>query len=471
LQPEDLQPPAGRPKIGEFRTPALRFFDRFNQECVFPEDAQYILYRIEPITDRVAQGKPKFLRIYAEKIDENTIMKDPQAGSGVYQIWAKKRKKPDEPLTFAGKLERLDIENPAYPPCIETGDWLDDKRNLRWEWARKIYAARLKVEKDREAAEELRKAPQPTMTVQDTIAIVEQALDKKIFTGLQRQDSPRESVLDAVKIGMEMARPATDTKGTDRSFDLMMSQLNALREENRDMTKRYLDLLAAQTTANAPAQPKSTTEQLEETARLIDAVEKIRPRRGTTQEQHPVLDLLERLAVPIVEQAAPIIGIAIQRGMQAQPKPAQRATPPAPAQPPAPTTAVQTQQPQPTTNANGETMYPIPKVIQEHFLTAFERMQPPFEWDGEMFANWLNAGYPTALGALRQVGSDWNPPMAPVDAILRLAKQTTVIWSMIEPVQGMEARLRQFLAECITFDQEHFDARSEPETETEEAPQ
>jgi hypothetical protein len=441
------------------------FFEQWNATPNFQQMAEYWCYRLEPITDLVATGRAKHVAIFKTPCDEDVIMKHPHCGSGVYMIIFKLRNEAGQ-MNFKAKLDRVDIENPTYPPCIPTGAWVDDRRNARWEWAKVIYdqrAADAKRTKENERA-----GGNPLELLQ----AVETMLDRRDarMRESMRTDEPKESVLDAVRIGLEMAKQPQQDKGADRSFDLMMAQLNALREENKEMTKRWLDLLTSQATAPAPA-PKSTTEQLEDTARLIDAVEKIRPRRGTTQEQHPVLDLLERLVVPIVEQAAPIIGIAIQRGMQAQPKPAQRATPPAPGQPPAPTTAVQTQQPQPTTNANGETMYPIPKVIQEHFLTAFERMQPPFEWDGEMFANWLNAGYPTALGALRQVGSDWNPPMAPVDAILRLAKQTTVIWSMIEPVQGMEARLRQFLAECITFDQEHFDARSEPETETEEAPQ
>ena len=82
---------AGRPKAGETRSPSVRFFDKWNATENFEENAEYWLFRIEPITHRDAQGKPRFIQLYAEPMDENKIMR--LYGSGVYKVMVKSRKR------------------------------------------------------------------------------------------------------------------------------------------------------------------------------------------------------------------------------------------------------------------------------------------------------------------------------------------------------------------------------------------
>ncbi len=74
-----------------------------------------------------------------------------------------------------------------------------------------------------------------------------------------------------------------------------------------------------------------------------------------------------------------------------------------------------------------------PQVLQQHFAVALE-------WcfrgaDAADFADWLNAGYPTALTELRQIGSE-NPPMPwsgkpAAEAIMEIARNNPKVWPLI----------------------------------------
>jgi hypothetical protein len=421
---------------GHHKEPSAGIFARMSE--ITKEDWEHYdiyLYRLAPIIDQSLAGKASFITKYRERIDEARVLSD--FGSGGYRVCLNRL----NDSGVSSNVFRADFNclNYQFPPKVVPGTWVDDPRNAKWAWAKP---------KDPAAA------PTPNDPLQ-LLHAVEGMLDRRdarLRESLQ-PTGPKESVLDAVKIGLDMARAAAPDKGSDKSFDLMMAQLNALRDENRDMTKRYLDLLTTQATAaNVP--PKSTTEQLEETARLIEAVERIRPRRGAVvQEEHPILDAVTDLLKPIIEQAAPIIATVVQHGMtqtaqQPPPRPAgQPRAPGTPAPEPAPAQPAL----QPGGTIDVKTKHPIPPVVQAHFLKAFEMMQPPHSWTGEQFGDWLNAGYPDAINALRQIGSDWAPPVAPVDAIIQIAQEIPVIWSMIGPVPGTEAKLRQFLTELVMW--------------------
>jgi hypothetical protein len=259
----------------------------------------------------------------------------------------------------------------------------------------------------------------------------------------------------------------------------MMVQLNRLADENKEMTKRYLDLLAEQTkNAAQPAQtPKTFAEQLEERAREQEALDRLRPpRRGSVQQedQHPVLDLIERIAAPIVEQAAPIIGMKIQQGMMAARQQQQRPAPPRPAGQPPAAAAVAGPQPeqQAQTTEGGSVQVQLPKIVADNIGTALTWFR---EWadgtagrSGTDFGDWLAAGATTqeAIPAFRMLGSDQNPPMTPVDFMIALAKGIPVIWGGIERIPEGEAKFREFLTELVMW------TPAQPEEpEAEEPPQ
>ena len=102
----------GRPARGETSLPAEGFFDLISSVTNW-DDNQVWVYRIEPNTDRLAQGKAKFIKIWKEPCSEEGIMRT--EGSGVYSLLWKRRPAPESPLVPFRKLERLEIENPNFP--------------------------------------------------------------------------------------------------------------------------------------------------------------------------------------------------------------------------------------------------------------------------------------------------------------------------------------------------------------------
>ena len=436
----------GRPLKGEVRSPATDFFERRNATPNFRETSQYWAYRLEPITDLVATGRDKYIGIFQEPLDEDKLMKHPHCGSGVYMLMFKTRNENGQ-MVLAEKLDRLDIENIEYPPCIPPGAWLADRRNARWEWAKKIY--------DEQAKEAERKnaPPSQTMTAADIISVVRETLDARMPSQAPAKD---ETVLSAVRLGMEQARASAPQD--NGSMQLLRDELKDIREqlkEEREQNRKYqqqmLDDLRSKATA-APA--KSATEQLEEYARTMETMEKIRPRRGPVVEEHPAWDLAKSVLGPVAEAAAPLLGVAIQRAMSqppAQPRPAQ---PPQPGQPqpqPQPKAVPAPEQPQ------GAAPMQIPKVLADHVMTALiwlqEHMSGTPNRTGTDFADWLDASPTTkqVIPALRRIGSDKVPPVPPVDEIINIAKSVPLIWNQIGPVPKAEEKLREFLTEIITW--------------------
>ena len=103
---------------------------------------------------------------------------------------------------------------------------------------------------------------------------------------------------------------------------------------------------------------------------------------------------------------------------------------------------------------------PVPAVLAQHFFMALMKLRDG--WSGADFAEWLDAGYPDAISALRQIGSDLTPPVPPVDAIIDIANSIPQVWSQIEPVPGLEAKLRTYLAEIITWQPEPDQEEEQP---------
>lgn len=409
------------------------------------DDWVLYLYRLSPITDQTVAGKAVHITKYAEPIDENRIMHD--FGSGGYRILANRRTETGAWST-AWRAE-FDILNMDFPPKVPKGAWMADERNKRWAWA---------IDKETPAPPAT-PASDPIQMLQSFETIMDRR-DARLRESL-KESAPKESMLDAVKIGLEMARSATPAASgvNDPVFLIMKSQMDAQQRQIEEMNKRYLDLLEkqAQPAAAAPA-PKSATEQIEETARIVEAARKISPQRGQVVEGHPiterVIDVLEKVLVPVAEAGAPMLFEAMARNQRQnaqQPRPAQQPPPaqphPAPAAQPTQTPAVAAAPAKEAGNVNP----PIPEVLQRNFPTALSFFMN--RRSGTDFGDWLMASpeHEKVIPLMRQIGADLEPPMEPVEAILAICQGIPMIWSQIGPVPGEEARLRDFLTELITW--------------------
>ncbi len=123
------------------------FFTRIKgySETDWQEILSLYLYRCEPYTDRKASGNHKYIRKYTKAIEEEDVKLD--FGSGGYKVML---------IAFdpqTSKYKQMEthffsIMDPAYPPKIPLGDWVDDDRNKEWAWAKpqlEAEAAKSKV--------------------------------------------------------------------------------------------------------------------------------------------------------------------------------------------------------------------------------------------------------------------------------------------------------------------------------------
>ena len=308
-QPAPSRP--GRPKTGEYRVPSVSFFEKWNATPNFTEDAEYWVWRIEPITDRVSQGKAKFIQVWHEPMDENKLMTT--CGSGVYKIMVKTRS--GSVMSLRATLERLEIENMDYPPRIEPGDWLEDHRNRRWAWAKKHYDA------DAAKASGLGATANMGLTAADILTVVDRALESRMPAG-----ATDKTVLEAVRTGMEMSKASAPARNDDM-VTILRDQMNALRAENADLHKRFLDILAAR--AADPAAPrKSAAEELRDSIELIKGIREALPSRGggsgpAPEQEHPGWGILRDIA----QGLAPALGVIAQQLLTRPPQAAQTVRP------------------------------------------------------------------------------------------------------------------------------------------------
>lgn len=427
----------GRPRRGETRNPSVRFFDRWNATPNIEENGQYWIFRQEPITDRVAQGKDRYIRIYTEPCDEDKILKDPACGSGVYKILFKLRRGSGSAFDLVGTLDRMAIENVLYPPCIEPGDWLDDPRNKRWHWAKKIYD-------DRMRKEEAKNAPPP---VGPSLAEIELLIDRK----MPRTNAEPETVLQAVKAGFEQATAATP-KGNDVQVQILMDELRAQREQSGKLQERIFNMLTEKATAPpppAPPPPPTLEQEMERVAKVVESVEKIRPARSSKapEPEHPGWKLLEHL----IDGLTPVAATFLTKLQQGPPRPR-------PAAPGA--AAVIDAQPAPNSGEQPVQQLMIPEELAANIrtvLTLFEK-----GWTGEQFADWLYALDETALSKLRAFGAEEGK--TPVDKILEVFKQIPQVWARIAGMPDGEKRMRAFIASALAWTPEQEPADETPET-------
>lgn len=116
----------------ETETPksGMTFFERLtSMDNAAWERHMVYLYRLKPITDMTSGGvNKKYLCKYTSPFDEDGVMK--HYGSGTYRAQLNERVGGKDKMICQHIIE---IENPAYPPVIPKGAWVDDPRNKEWD--------------------------------------------------------------------------------------------------------------------------------------------------------------------------------------------------------------------------------------------------------------------------------------------------------------------------------------------------
>lgn len=191
------------------------------------------LYRTEPLTDRAQAGKLLYITKYAEPISEDRILAD--HGSGKYKAVLNNRK-PAADQGDAIDSIYIEILNMQFPPKIPQGDWLEDPRNRKWEWAKKFY------DKENDPG----KQPSTLQTISEVLDVAERLRP-------EAPADPAASTLAIVK-GVRDLFPQSDNGKMDtlvlgllqsqqdimRTF--MQSQLEASRKETDDLKQELRSL-------------------------------------------------------------------------------------------------------------------------------------------------------------------------------------------------------------------------------------
>jgi len=237
---EELAPPIESEKPAEStegtdsQQPKLSSIGFFEQLSRFSnvdwEQHIVYVYRLSPITDRLAGGTTKYLMKYGSRFDQDTLKAD--HGSGRYRLQLNRYGDKGQSKTI--RTYEIDIEDINFPPKVPPGEWLDDPRNKRWAWAK----AKIQPTPDAPGADpwtperitrmvkELRPDAQP----QDQMSITKAVLDavKETRAELGAASNPA-SMMTMLKELILLAKPETTAKpeAESQTFTLLMRMLDA----------------------------------------------------------------------------------------------------------------------------------------------------------------------------------------------------------------------------------------------------
>lgn len=433
--------PPGRPRAGTGPAiPSARnFFEKMAD--IKREDwgtrANLHLYRLEPYTDRLRSGTVVFIMKYAEPIDETRILMD--HGSGRYRAMLTFRKPSTEK---SDELDRHDFDllNIKFPPKIPKGEWVDDPRNKKWEWARNFYE----------------NGDRPPVTPSQTDSVVETMRTLNEMRRDMREEltpppaAAPPSVLDtirAVKEILPQPAPATDNSVLNTVVTLMTKQIEASQEEVRELRK---EMRERQNVTGGGFSVEKLVEGADKIMPLIeriwpaakDAAEKVAG-RAIRSNMNGWQEFLQPMMPEIIKM--PVWGIIAQGMMMkgSQPQPAGMAQQMNPAQ-----AALPPGQPQPATDPRSE-MVQFLDELWKPMNNHLAMLRPPNNEDpnelGKEFAAWVYDGY--------SADTRYEPTLAAAKAtgvpmIVGLYKGSPY-WPIIAPI---EVRFATFIEAMLKWE-------------------
>jgi hypothetical protein len=483
IETEDL-PDRGRRRLGR----PDGFFGQLSQ---YPradwEHLKLYLYRLAPVTDRLAGGhQSKYITTYTQPIDEQTILTE--HGSGKYRFLLNLIGEKNQSRSI--KCVEFEIENPKYPPNVPGTEWMDDKRNDRWNWGKPKDAKTEApppgpvvpvstgpslgeiMEAARTMHELSRDSHTPGLTGKDIAEII----------GKTQQVNDPNTILEQTKAVLEMVKPAPAPAPDNTTLTFVMSELKTAREENGRLLDKLLDKIGQP--PPAPPAPGPLLDPMDQMIKTFKALGDAKEALGLTHAEggssnmsgwqeflkEPLTQLLN-LAQPFAQVGAALMGAKLAgtagpgimpnlpatTGPQAtgQPAPAAAQTPPA-GQPPAP--------PDPTQVILNATLGFVDPTLRAYFTEGLS---------GADFAAWFSdTAIPlpppynlisesiTGADALRKAreytatgpqGAAIPAPEAALQMILGAYKGSPQIWSKIAPGPEQERKFSGFIREFLAY--------------------
>jgi hypothetical protein len=202
----------------------LTFFARMGK--IAKEDwgsrALLYLYRLEPVIDRLRGGDKKYVRRYAEPVDEEAIKME--HGSGRYRLVLTFRKPSAEQSSQIDNYE-FDILDRAFPPKIPAGEWVDDPRNGKWAWAKDLVDGK-------------EKPPDPMRVVNDAFDIVDRV---KGGANIQPARTPAQEVKDMAAAMKDLGIVGAADKKEDAGVLAVVMQMFTAQQAQQAAVQAQLE--------------------------------------------------------------------------------------------------------------------------------------------------------------------------------------------------------------------------------------
>jgi hypothetical protein len=219
------------------------------------------VYRLAPIYDSTNVGsKKKYIMIYlaAPAPDEERIKRD--CGSGRYRLYLNGKTSGTHKEAELAAVE-IDILDPAFPPNLPVGDWLDEPKNRDWQWAKPLLEAR------QVKALQANSPPpaSPGVNMMDAMEMVGQLQDRAEERAKERMDNNRPQTWDPAQQLATVVTAAKDIAGALKATPenpipaFISEQMTAMRTEIADARRRsdaLMDKLLDM--ARAPQQQQNT---------------------------------------------------------------------------------------------------------------------------------------------------------------------------------------------------------------------
>lgn len=450
--PFDAAPPP-EPEKPRKTPKTLTFFQRLasiDRGDWTGERAKVKLYRLAPLINRLAGSEHKFVAIYYEPITEEKLKVD--HGSGRYRLYLNYKNagiKEEKELDMV----ELDILDPAYPPKIPPGEWLDDPRNKQWAWARPAGAGQQPGQPT--GAEGTLAAFNTFLNIQDRVQErMTPAEDAKTATPVDpwsaaekilnmRSENPMVAILQQQ---MKDAAAATEAERA-RAF----TAAEAARDREFKLQEK---LMEAKTSA---PQPKSLFDQIgelvgpETVKKFIgDIFSGKGPGEAITRSSRVTgLEVARDITTKLIDSDI-LSGIGQWLAAKAQ----QNAAMSNPAATTMNGTAVQNGVQQPEQDFNAFLRDVLNPALLRHYTQGFS---------GADFAGWLYDGYPDRVAQLQNFTHPLAPGLKGAPVIIAGYKRTAHMWPALS-VRGEEA-FTQFVNDFCAWKPESTQDAQEAETE------
>lgn len=267
--------------------------------------ARVRVYRLEPLIDAMRSSGKKYITIYDDGPPTEERIKIDH-GSGRYRLYLNMKTAGQATERELDMIE-IDILDPKFPPRLELGDWVDDPKNRKWNWAKKI----LEDQASKTAAAQPA-APQSPNVLIDAMHVIGE-VQKNAFEQARANTpaAPVDPAVNAFTMAKEMLQ-ITKGGGDSTLLEMFRDELKAAREENSALQADFRKLMTT------PPPPVPTpADPLDSFAASLEKFEKIKNVLAPKQSDSVISPNMrskmsgwQEFAVNIAEKAfeSPVIG-------------------------------------------------------------------------------------------------------------------------------------------------------------------